>query len=161
MPGVRFLPFAMAYVPNDAKWYLAWLVLEIIVEDDPRNIVHINLMLIRADSPGEAYEKAIELGKESEISYENPDGKSVVHVFRGIRDLNVIHDELEHGAELNYEENVGVSNEKIERMLRPRSEHGRCYIRTTPHGRSFSLMKEFSAQRFSTTCATQSKTTDR
>jgi hypothetical protein len=95
MPGVRFLPFAMAYVPNDAKWYLAWLVLEIIVEDDPRNIVHINLMLIRADSPGEAYEKAIELGKESEISYENPDGKSVVHVFRGIRDLNVIHDELE------------------------------------------------------------------
>lgn len=112
----------MAFKPKDANWYLVWLVEEIIVEDDPRNIVHTNLMLVRADSPDEAYEKAIELGKESEISYENPDGKSVVHVFRGIKDLNVIHDELEHGAELNYEERIGVSNDEIERMVPPKEQ---------------------------------------
>lgn len=112
----------MAYIPKDAKWYLAWLVQEIIVEDDPRNIVHINLMLVRADSPDEAYEKAIELGKASEISYENPDGKSVIHVFRGVKDMNVIHDEFEHGAELNYEEKMGVSNDEIERMLTPKEQ---------------------------------------
>jgi len=110
----------MAYIPKDAKWYLAWLIQEIIVENEPRNVVHTNLMLVRADSPDEAYEKALELGKESEVSYENPDGKSVVHVFRGIKDLNVIHDELGHGAELNYEEKVRVSNEEIERMLTPK-----------------------------------------
>ncbi|MFN2510552.1 MAG: DUF4288 domain-containing protein [Pyrinomonadaceae bacterium] len=74
-------------------------------------------MLVRADSPDEAYNKAIELGRRSEISYENPEGKSVAHVFRGIKDMNVIHDELEHGAELNYEEGIAVSNEEIERML--------------------------------------------
>ena len=110
----------MAFIPKDAKWYLAWLVEEIIVEDDPRNVVHTNLMLVRADSPDEAYEKAISLGKEAEISHENPEGKSVIHVFRGIKDLNVIHDELEHGAELNYEEGIGISNEEIERMLLPK-----------------------------------------
>ena len=110
----------MAFIPKDSKWYLAWLVQEIILDDDPRNIVHTNLMLVRADSPDEAYEKAIELGKESEISYENPDGKSVIHVFRGLKDLNVIHDGLAHGAELNYEEQIGVSSEEIESMLTPK-----------------------------------------
>jgi hypothetical protein len=110
----------MAFIPKDSKWYLAWLVEEITVEDDPRNIVHTNLMLVRADSPDEAYERAIDLGKQAEISYENPDGKSVVCAFRGIRDMNVIHDELEHGAELNYEEKVGVTNDDIERLLTPR-----------------------------------------
>jgi hypothetical protein len=112
----------MAFIPKDAKWYLAWLIQEIIVEDDSRNIVHTNLLLVRANSPDEAYNKAIDLGKESEISYENPAGKSVVCAFRGIKDLNVIHDELAHGAELNYEEKVGVSNEEIERMLRSKEE---------------------------------------
>jgi hypothetical protein len=110
----------MAYIPKDAKWYLAWLVQEITVADDPRNIVHTNLMLVRADSADEAYQRALELGKQSEMTYENPDGKSVVCAFRGIRDMNVIHDEIEHGAELNYEEKVGVTKDEIERMLTPR-----------------------------------------
>jgi len=110
----------MAFIPKDAKWYLAWLVEEITVGDDAQNIVHTNLILVRAGSPDEAYERAIELGKESEISYENPDGKSVVCAFRGIKELNVIHDDLEHGAELNYEEKVGLSRLEIERMITPR-----------------------------------------
>ena len=79
-------------------------------------------MLVRADSPDEAYERALELGKQLEMSYENPDGKLVVCAFRGIRDMNVIHDELEHGAELNYEEKVGVLNDEIERMLTPKDQ---------------------------------------
>jgi Domain of unknown function (DUF4288) len=120
--NVGFLLSAMAFIPKDAKWYLAWLVEVITVEDDPRNIVHTNLMLIRADSPDEAYERALELGNQLEMSHENPDGKLVVCAFRGIRDMNVIHDELEHGAELNYEEKVGVLNDDIERMLTPRDQ---------------------------------------
>ena len=42
----------MAYIPEDAKWYLADIVLEITIEDDPRNVVHTNLVLISADSDG-------------------------------------------------------------------------------------------------------------
>ncbi len=117
---VGFLFPPMAFIPKDSKWYLAWLVEEITVEDDPRNIVHTNLMLVRADSPDQAYERALELGKQSELSYENPEGKLVVCAFRGIRDMNVIHDELEHGAELNFEEKVGVSNDDIAGMITPR-----------------------------------------
>src|SRR5262249_1812376 len=79
-------------------------------------------MLVRADSPDEAYERALELGNQLEMSYKNPDGKSVACAFRGIREMNVIHDELEHGAEINYEEKVGVLSDDIERMLR-RSDH--------------------------------------
>jgi hypothetical protein len=114
----------MAYIPEDAKWYLAWVIEEIKVDGDPRNIVHINQFLIRADSPDEAYEKALEIGRESEMTYENTEGQRVVCSFRGLQDLQVIHDELEHGAELSYEEKVGVSARKIKRMVRAKEELG-------------------------------------
>ena len=35
----------MGYIPKRAKWYLAEIVVQIIVESDPRNTVHINLVL--------------------------------------------------------------------------------------------------------------------
>ncbi len=114
----------MAYIPEDAKWYLAWVVEEIRVEDDPRNIVHINQILIRADSSGEAYEKALEIGKQSEMTYENTEGRRVVCSFRGLQDLQVIWDGLEHGAELSYEEELGISAKKLKGMVREKEELG-------------------------------------
>ncbi len=63
----------MGYIPEDAKWYLADIVQQITVEDEPRNVVHTNLVLIRADSPEEAYQKAIELGTAGDHSDENID----------------------------------------------------------------------------------------
>jgi hypothetical protein len=119
-----FFLFVMAYIPEDAKWYLAWVVEEMTIEGDPRNVVHINQFLIRADSPDEAYEKALEIGRESEMTYENTDGRRVVCSFRGLQDLQVIHDELEHGAELSYEEKVDMPAEKIKRMVREKAELG-------------------------------------
>jgi Domain of unknown function (DUF4288) len=86
---------------------LAKIVEQITVEGDPRNVVHTNLVLIRADSPEEAYPKAVELGAAGEQSYENLDGTRVEFRFRGLRELSVIYDELEHGAELTYSEDVG------------------------------------------------------
>ncbi|MGH9767019.1 MAG: DUF4288 domain-containing protein [Blastocatellia bacterium] len=114
----------MAYIPKDAKWYLAWIVQEITVEGDPRNIIHINEILIRADSPDDAYVRALELGKQAEMTYENPDGQRVVSAFLGLQDLQVIHDELEHGAELSYREKIDVSDEEIERMISAKDELG-------------------------------------
>src|SRR5580658_4503571 len=98
----------MAYIPESAKWYLAEIVEQITVEGDPRNVVHTNLVLVRADSPDEAYQKAIELGTAGDASFENPDGKWVTFRFRGLHDLNVIYDELEDGAELDCSENIGM-----------------------------------------------------
>ena len=48
----------------------------------------------------------MELGAAGEQSYENPEGQTVKFHFRGLHDLNVIHDKLEHGAELIYWENL-------------------------------------------------------
>lgn len=112
----------MPYIPHDAKWYLAKIVEEITVEGDPRNVAHRNLVLIRAGSPEEAHQKALELGRESELQYDNPEGKQVRIGFRGLSELCVVYDELEQGAELSYQENVGVSEEQIESWIRPKED---------------------------------------
>jgi hypothetical protein len=112
----------MAYIPIDAEWYIAELISEIRVEDDPANVLHRNFVLVKAASPENAYERAIELGNLSEISYENPVGKVVRISFRGLGDLNVIHDKLEHGAEIMYSEDTCISEEQIVHMIRPKAD---------------------------------------
>jgi len=107
----------MGYIPDDAKWYLARLVEQITVEGDPRNVVHTNLVLVRADSPEEAYQKAIELGAQGEQTYENPQGQRVSTRFRGLHDLGVIHDPLEHGGELEYREDLDMDEAAIEKWV--------------------------------------------
>jgi len=114
----------MGYIPKPAKWYLAEIVQEITVEGDPRNVVHTNLVLVRADSPDDAYQEALELGTAGEQSYENPDGKCVTLRFRGLHDLNVIFGELEHGAELIYSEKVALGESAIRQWVTPKDELG-------------------------------------
>lgn len=114
----------MGYIPDDAEWYLADIVLEITVEDDPRNVIHTNSVLVRADSPEDAYEEALKLGAASESTYENVAGKQITFRFRGLRDLNVIHDELKHGAELTYSEDVGWDEARIQKWISPKEELG-------------------------------------
>ena len=114
----------MGFIPKDAKWYLADIVEEIRVEGDPRNVVHTNLILVRADSPDEAYEKAMALGKRGNTKYKNTEGRTVTIRFRGLRDLNVIHDELDHGAEIIFEEDVAVSEKKIKSWIQPKRRLG-------------------------------------
>ncbi len=40
----------------------------------------------------------------------------------GLGDLIEIYDDLEHGAELMYEEQVGVSRHAIDRLVRPKTQ---------------------------------------
>ena len=128
----------MGYIPPNAKWYLADIVQEITVDGDPRNVVHTNAVLVRADSPEEAYEKAMELGTDGDLSYENPDGKLVTFRFRGLRDLNVIHDELEHGTELTYSEDIGVDESKIQKWVTTKEELGIFRPIEEPSGPNYS-----------------------
>jgi len=114
----------MAHIPENAKWYLATMVEEITVEGAGPNVVHKNYILIQGDSPEDAYEKANELGRRSDVSYDNPSGRLVQIKFRGLSELNVIHDELEHGAELLYEEVLGLSEEQIQALVRPKNSLG-------------------------------------
>jgi hypothetical protein len=114
----------MGYIPEDAKWYLAEIVEKITVEGDPRNVVHTNLVLVRADSPEEACQKATELGTAGETSFENPDGRRVTFRFRGLRDLNVIYDDLEHGAELSFSETIDMNDSAIAEWVTPKERLG-------------------------------------
>jgi len=112
----------VAFIPADARWYLADIVQEIQVEGDERNVVHINTTLIEASSPEEAFDLAMLIGAEGEQTYDNPEGRCVRFRFRGLGDLKVIHDKLEHGAELAYREGVGVDEAEIESLLKAKED---------------------------------------
>jgi hypothetical protein len=112
----------MAYIPEDAKWFLAGLVEEIRVQGHKRNIVHINYVLIRARTPAEAYRKAVMLGKKARQSYQNPQGKTVSHRFLGLHNLDAIFDPLEHGCEIMFVERLGMSKGGLRKLVRKKKE---------------------------------------
>ena len=112
----------MGYIPNGAKWYIADIVREFKVEGEKEDVVHIDTTLVRADSPEEAFENALALGRRGEDSYRNPFGKLVTVLFRGLRNLNVIDGELEHGTELLFERKGGMSEQELKDLLREKDQ---------------------------------------
>ena len=112
----------MGYIPNGAQWYIADLVQEFNIEGEQDNVVHIDTTLIRADSPEEALAKALELGPEGNGSYRNRFGKLVTVAFRGLKDLNVVDGELEHGTELLFERKDGLSEAEMSNLVRERDQ---------------------------------------
>jgi hypothetical protein len=133
----------MGFIPDDARWYLADVILEYRVAGDPRNVVHVNTHLVEAGSPEEAYAKAIALGRSSEQSYHNTDGRRVEVIFRGLRALGVIHDPLEDGAELTYTEDIGVTEGQLRAWARPKAELSVFAPREAPTDRPNFLPGEF------------------
>ncbi len=116
------MKYVAPYIPEDGIWYLAEILMETRFDGDYENIIYNNLTLVRADSPEEAYQKALLLGKEGELIYDNTDGKKVNVTFRGLRNLHVIHDEIEHGSEILYEKYEGVSEDDLAKMIKPKEQ---------------------------------------
>jgi hypothetical protein len=112
----------MGFVPKDAEWYLAEIVQELTVADDPRNVVWRNLTLVHANSPDDAYEQALLLGRSGDTEYLNPAGKLVTIRFRGLSFLDVIHEPLENGAELMFQSNVSVAPDDLQKLLLSKEE---------------------------------------
>lgn len=110
----------MSHIPKNAVWYIAELIERISVAGDPRLVVHRNTHLIRADSPEEAYAKALARGREDETSYLNPADQQVSIEFLGLADLSVIYEPLEDGAELAYTRYVVGSRRESEQFVRGR-----------------------------------------
>jgi hypothetical protein len=121
----------MGHIPGDTEWYIADLVMEITVLGAERNVVHRNLTLIRARLPEEAYQKAQKIGCESETSYQNRKGQLVKINFRGIAKLDAIYESFEDGAELIFEELIGVTSQDIQSMI-PAKEKLNAFIAPTP-----------------------------
>ena len=64
------------------------------------------------------------MGKSGEMTYTNSDGKIVQVYFRGLRDLNVIHGELQHGTELIYDKQIGMSESDLTRWISAKNDLG-------------------------------------
>ena len=112
-------------------WYIADLVEEITVEGETENVVHVNTVLLEADDDESAYAAALAEAYDDE--YENPAGQMVRFRFVGLRELVRVFDELEHGAELAYEERVGVSSEELSDLV---TERGDLAVFRPPEPRS-------------------------
>ncbi len=93
----------MGFMPEDAEWFLANIVTSIVVEGNEPYEIEVALVLINAKSAEEAYLNAVRLGRERELDYLNTDYKTVSVKYLGLKDLSVIHDRLENGAELAFE----------------------------------------------------------
>jgi hypothetical protein len=108
----------MVYIPENPKWYVADIVEEFRIEGEPDNVVHINSLLIRADSPEEAHEAALLLGHDDD-HYKNVEGKHVTATFRGLRELSAIQGELEHGTELMWSKRTGLTEADMAKLVKP------------------------------------------
>lgn len=89
------------------KWYIAH---ELLYFDTKKGrgrlkgrklVVWENLVLIKAKGPEEAYRKALKHGRLSEDKVKI-DGEDGYCRFKGLRDLVLIHDDLQDGAELEW-----------------------------------------------------------
>ena len=79
----------MAETPLPARWYIAELTEEVAFEGNPRpDVIHRRTRLIFADSPEDAYEKALSLCAEHEPSYLNQNHPGALIRFWGLRELN-------------------------------------------------------------------------
>ncbi len=107
---------------NSADWYLADIVMVLCVESETSDIVHINSVLISAESGEQAYKKALIEGKESESAYKNCEGKNVLMKFLGLNNLSDIDDEIENGTEVIYTEKRNLSEKEIQSLISPKED---------------------------------------
>jgi hypothetical protein len=96
--------------------------MKITVSGDPRIVVHQNLILVRANSPDQAYRKARHFGEGQETSYDNPAGELVTFKFEGLSSLADVYEELADGAEISFQSTVGLSDQQIRSIVRPRKQ---------------------------------------
>jgi hypothetical protein len=89
---------------------------------DGSHSIYVNTILVKANSVEEAYEKALGFGEVYNHSFTNTDQEEVKVSFRGLRDLYLIYDKLEDGAELIYEEYEEITEEQIAAMVTPKEK---------------------------------------
>jgi hypothetical protein len=100
---------------KSVNWYVAVLVLESsILEAWSDHSVDLQFRLIRARDAEAAYERAMELGRKEELSYENPYGQTCVWSFKGLKDLQeILEDDLADGVEVYGFIEPGVAEDHV------------------------------------------------
>ncbi len=90
----------MADSPETARWYIAELVEELILDGNIRNVIHRKTRVIFADCQEDAYQKALSLSQEHEPTYLNQTLKGAQTRYWGLNELNLLQDETEIPSQL-------------------------------------------------------------
>lgn len=112
------------YIPKDMEWFLADVIQQFTFANGDSPSVWINTHLIKAASPEEAFNKASVVGERYNDTYLNTDQVEVTSTFRGLRDLLLIYEPLEDGAEIHWTEHDDLSEEQIAAMVTPKEKLG-------------------------------------
>jgi hypothetical protein len=109
----------MPHSPETAdRWYIAELTEEVTLEGDPKNLVHKKTRVIFADSPQDAYEKALSMITEHEISYINEHRKAIRTRFWGLRELDITNEDMDRVGMLP-QERLGAARRRNSTGLSP------------------------------------------
>ena len=88
----------MTNSPESSRWYVAELTEEVTLEGDPLNVVHKKTRVIFADSPEDAYEKALSMITEHELSYLNEHKRAIRTRFWGLRELDLSNEDMDRAG---------------------------------------------------------------
>ncbi|MDY0746372.1 DUF4288 domain-containing protein [Paucibacter sp. R3-3] len=108
-------------------WYVATYVHRFVVLDEDnedmsrRYTTWKNTILVKAESPNEAYRKAIKVGKLGCKPYENMNGQKVRFVYEGLSSLVPIYEELADGSEIFWSSQVSQLR-TIRKMVKSKGE---------------------------------------
>ena len=108
----------MSKSPDTARWYIAELTEEVTLEGDAQNFVHKKTRVIFADSPEDAYEKALAMITEHEVGYLNEHHKAIRTRFWGLRELTLTNEDMDRAGMLP-ETRIGTARRRNSTGLSP------------------------------------------
>jgi hypothetical protein len=106
---------------TDDRWYIAELTEEVTLEGDSQNLIHKKTRVIFADSPQDAYEKALSMITEHEISYINEYHKAIRTRFWGLRELKLSNEDMDRAGMLP-EDRIGTARRRNSTGLSPEQQ---------------------------------------
>ncbi|MCU0462942.1 MAG: DUF4288 domain-containing protein [Anaerolineae bacterium] len=106
----------------NSGWYLADYIEAFHNTVTDERWAHINMILVRADDPETAYQKAIQFGEYSNYNYVNSDNHLVEAKFHGFRNIYEIYDPLEDGSEILYEHHDDITEDDIKSWVKPKEK---------------------------------------
>ena len=114
---------------SPVNWYVARILLRFEFYDEDKSnlnrrcLAWENQILIKADSPSEAYKKAIRQGKleSSEMWTADEKRKDKFH-FEGLTGLVAIYEELEDGSEITWTEYENRTVKKVKNWVLPKDK---------------------------------------
>jgi hypothetical protein len=108
-----------------------WFLVEIIEMCEPEKVDTLNsdrrattwgnYVLINAETPSKAFDKAVKIGKSGTYSFKSR-GEKMKWKFAGIGDLLPIYEDLEDGAEILWRDYGNIRAKRIDKIVQTKKE---------------------------------------